>query len=80
LVGCITSYSYNANSYAEALLCARRDFGDDVATDPLGEYDFALYGIVCSNVTVTAENESDAQSCAWSLCVDSPEPQPRKCP
>jgi hypothetical protein len=72
---CVASYTYNANSAQEAYTCAQRDWREDagfsVVTEPVDEYKFALTSqFGCHTVNVWGTDESEAQECAQSQCLN----------
>jgi len=69
---CIDDVTYKANSAQEAYTCARRDWGNDaVVTETIDLYKFALTSqFGCHTVTVRGTDESGAQTCAQSQCIN----------
>jgi len=80
--GCaVIGAAYQANSYAEALQCARSVYGDTVITEAVEEYTFSMNGpLGCRTVHVYGKDEEDASSCAQAQCINCDEPVPGTCP
>jgi hypothetical protein len=80
--GCATiGGAYPANSFAEAVQCARRVFGGAVIEEPVEEYTFAVVGpLGCRTLYVHGKDEDDASACARAQCINCGEPTPGACP
>jgi len=73
--------TYQANSFAEAVQCARTVYGDTAIAENVEEYTFSMNGpLGCRTVQVYGKDETDASSCAHSLCINCDEPMPGSCP
>ena len=82
LNGCaVLATAYQANSFAEALQCARSAYGDRVIGEGVEEYTFSMNGpLGCRTVQVYGKDEDDASSCAQAQCINCSEPTPGSCP
>jgi hypothetical protein len=73
--------AYQANSFDEAVQCARTVYGDTVITDNVEQYTYSMDGpLGCRTVQVYAKDEEDASSCAQAQCINCDEPMPGTCP
>jgi hypothetical protein len=72
---------YQANSFAEALQCARTVYRDTVIAEPVEEYTFSMNGpLGCRTVQVSGKDEDDARSCAQAQCINCGAPVSGSCP
>lgn len=80
--GCaVIGTAHQANSFNEAVQCARTVYGDTVITENVEQYTFSMDGpLGCRSVQVYGKDEEDASSCAQYQCVNCSEPVTGTCP
>lgn len=80
--GCaVIGAAYQANTFEEAVQCARTVYGSTVITDPVEEYTMSMEGpFGCNTWHVFATDEDEASSCVQSHCTNCGEPVSGTCP